>query len=131
MAVTKLPANTYPITAQDQAAVPYVQGVPSETARFLQDLHGMGVAAVALDGVQKPYLNGTGTIVAFSNDNIQVFEFPAAQIASEAAAQIFKKAPRLKREPDFFHVFTEGKLVVLYFGHNQDVIAVTRQVVAR
>lgn len=118
----KLPSSTYPVAAQSETAVPYEQGAPSETAQFLQDLRGMGIAALTLGTVRKPYLEGTGTIVAFSNDNIQIFEFSNPSIASAAAAQIFGKAPRLKKEPNFFHAYMKDALVILYFGHNQEVM---------
>ena len=96
------------------------------TSNLLKDLNSQGVAAEPLDYVTHRYLTGRGTLLGFAGDNIQIFEYPAAETAHNEALAIWGRAPRLATE-SFFHLYLQGNLIGLYFGHNAEVLKATEE----
>jgi hypothetical protein len=91
------------------------------TSNLLIDLNSQGAGAEPLDYITHPYLRGRGTLLGFAGDNIQIFEYSTGETAHSEALAIWGRAPRLAAE-SFFHLYLQGNLIGLYFGHNAEVL---------
>jgi hypothetical protein len=91
------------------------------TSNLLGSLNAENLAVTSLGYVAHPYLAGRGRLFAFAGDNIQVFEYPTSEMAQAEASAIFGRSPRLATE-SYFHLYRQGNLIGLYFGHNAQVL---------
>lgn len=96
------------------------------TSNLLKALNAQNLGVENLGRVAHPYLAGRGTIFAFANDNIQIFEYPTSEMASKEASAIFERSPRLTTL-DYFRLYLQGNLIGLYFGYNAEVLKITEE----
>lgn len=119
---TAVPFIAQGYTVPIAPAVPLAAAGPA-TASLIENLNVQGLGAQTLGYVSHRYLTGSGTLVGFAGDNIQIFEYATDETASAEASAILKRAPRLTKEKEsFFHLYLHGHLIGLYFGHNTAVM---------
>ncbi len=93
------------------------------TFNLLRDINAQGFGAQDLGRITHGYLAGRGTVLAFAGDNVQIFEYPSNEIARTEASAAFKRSPRLATL-GYFHLYLQGNLIGLYFGHNAGVLKI-------
>jgi hypothetical protein len=96
------------------------------TSNLLASFNAQKPTARPLDFVTHSYLTGQGVIFGLAGDNIQIFEYPNADIARKEALAVFKQVPWLVSK-NYFHIFQSGSLIGLYIGDNPAVLQLTER----
>jgi hypothetical protein len=111
--------------ATDPVSAPSVLSAPSQTEVFLSTLTANGLHPTPLAKVNKKIFSVQGLLVAFGNDNIQIYEYPTNASATADAQKfhwIYTSA--LSRSPfrGIVHLYEKENLLVFYMGNKEDVI---------
>ena len=107
-----------------EATAPVAGGAGLDQAGLLSALRDAG-GEVGLKGtVQQPFLSVEGEVVTLNGAEVQVFEYPDTELAREEAKRLAEAAvggagdrPNWNGTP---HVFTAGRVLVLYIGDDRD-----------
>jgi hypothetical protein len=111
--------------ATDPTGAPSASSAPSQTEVFLSALTASGLHPMPLAKVNKKIFSVQGLLVAFANDNIQIYEYPTNASATADAQKIhWIYANALLRSPfrGIVHLYEKENLLVFYMGNKEDVI---------
>lgn len=102
-------------------------------AGLLDKLRAKGLKAERGDEITQPFFSVKGKTISANDESLQVFEYASE---SEAEAQAKLVDPRggsigttMVNWVDAPHFFRSGRLVVLYVGHNPDVMKALEDVI--
>lgn len=119
--------NTTPGTLSPGSA-----GAVGGIAEFIDAIKAAGATVETGGTVQQPFFNVAGQEVKIDGESVQVFEFADETTRTEISGAISHDASQIGTSiPSWIstpHIWAQGRLIVLYVGTNDSVLAVLNNV---
>jgi hypothetical protein len=126
------PAATTPAPDPGAPGAPPVAEVTTY-AEFVASLEQQGVAVEERGQVTQPFIDVTGQAVAVQGQEIQVFEFASEQAQRDTTATLGMIrdtiAQAMGRPAGQVHVWSNGRIIVLYAGQDTQTLSMLNRVV--
>ena len=93
---------------------------------FIDALEKKGITAEVVEILKDSSFSVPTIVVSVNEENIQIYEFPSATDAQNAALLVSEDGTQIGtsviRWIDTPHFYTQGEIIVLYVGHTQEML---------
>jgi hypothetical protein len=107
-------------------------GPVTDHVSLVDNLRAAGAEVEPAGNIEQPFFPVQGQVISVDGEDVQVFEFPDADSAEEAASSVSPDGSAIGTTMVSWvappHFYRAGRVIVIYVGSNQEAISVLENV---